>query len=164
VRTLAVALVALVQVSSAAAGLRANHVYVDPKAELRGQVDAGELRSRIGDAKIYIAVLPASAGDPGAVGRQLVRSVGRPGSYAVVVGQSLRGGPTRSAAGAANAALAAHPHDVQATLESFIGREGGKKGSGSSAAGLAAAALLILVAAGGAALLLYRRAQRSQSM
>jgi hypothetical protein len=156
-------------VEAAVNALKSDPVYVDPKAELASQVDAGALRARIqssGAAPMFIAVLRAEASS-GSAGRTLIalrQDVGKNGTYALTLGTEFR---TLSndfdAAGPGDAARAAHPDDLQATLIAFIdraGREQKGSGSGSSIASLLVVAFLILVAAGGAFLLISRRRTR----
>jgi hypothetical protein len=158
-------------VQGAADALKGDPVYVDPDAELAGQVDAAALRARIesaGAAPMFIAVLPASDMSSSA-GRTLValrQAVGRDGTYALAVGDEFR---TLSdhfdAAPAGDAARAAHPDDLQATLIAFVDRTGREHGGGSSSSGGALASILVVVlllavAAGGAFLLVSRRRSR----
>jgi hypothetical protein len=148
-------------VAAAARTLRADRVYVDPSAELAGQVDAGELRRRIGDHAIWIAVLPSDAGDPVTVARELRTEVGRSGAYAVIVGTHFRAGPGTDVAQAADAAIRAHRGDPQATLDDFVDRvEGKSPDPGSGGIGAGAVVLLVLVAGAGALLLTSRRRRR----
>lgn len=58
-------------VDDALNALRSGSVYVDPSAEAAGLVDRQRTSSDIGSAQIKVAVLPSSAGDAGAVARQL---------------------------------------------------------------------------------------------
>jgi hypothetical protein len=112
-------------------------VYVDPSAELaisaseqsrlRGTID------RAGAGPVYIAILPLAAeqeagGDPDGVLQALHDGLGRPGTYAVVVGRHLRAGsegvlPPGVAGRLATEALEAHRGDgVTATLVDFVHR------------------------------------------
>lgn len=124
---LALPTAAIAQVSEAADALRSDPVYVDPQAELAGQIDADALRQKIreeGAAPIYIAVLPGN-GDPNATLQQLHDEVGLKGTYAVVAGRSFRAGSDLfPAAEHASAAAQANQGDVQAALEDFIARVG----------------------------------------
>jgi hypothetical protein len=160
-------------VGAAVSALKNDPVYVDPDAELADQVDAGALRARIksaGAAPMFIAVLPADASS-GSAGRTLIamrQDVGQNGTYALALGDEFRTlSDDFDASGPGDAARAAHPDDLQATLIAFIdrtGREhngsGASSGSGSSAGSLLVVAFLILVAAGGAFLLISRRRTR----
>ena len=83
----------------AADTLRLDPVFVDPDAERAISDDEAEsLREAIPreDAgPLYLAVLPADAaseagGDHDAALRELARAVGEPGTYAAVIGDSLR--------------------------------------------------------------------------
>ena len=90
-------------ITEAAAALRDTPVYVDPEAERAlSSGEVADLRRAIArnDAgPAYIAVLPGSAaeeagGDPVAALRELALSVGEPGTYAAVIGESFRAGAT----------------------------------------------------------------------
>ena len=78
------------------ASLRADPLYVDPKAEVQlSSSQQAEVRSAIANAgtPIYMAVLPraalgAAGGDPNAVIDRLRNSTGRAGTYAVLIGSS----------------------------------------------------------------------------
>jgi hypothetical protein len=160
-------------VDAAVSALKNDPVYVDPDAELVGQVDADALRARIksaGAAPMFIAVLPADASS-GSAGRTLIamrQDVGRDGTYALALGDEFRTlSDDFDASGPGDAARAAHPDDLQATLIAFIDRTGRENGSGSgsssggnSGASLLVVAFLILLAAGGAFLLISRRRTR----
>jgi hypothetical protein len=160
-------------VEAAVNALKSDPVYVDPNAELASQVDAEALRARIrsaGAAPMFIAVLPAEASS-GSAGRTLIavrQDVGKNGTYALALGTEFRTlSDDFDAAGPGDAARAAHPDDLQATLIAFIdraGREqngsGANSGSGGSVASLLVVAFLILLAAGGAFLLIGRRRTR----
>lgn len=80
-------------VAEAATALRGDPVYVDPDAE-RALTDAqaDELRDEIrsSDVPVFVAVLPADAGDPGDVLRRLAEDTGLSGTYAAVVGDAFR--------------------------------------------------------------------------
>jgi len=156
-------------VSAASEALRDDPVYVDPAAELADQVDAAALRSRIAatGAPIFVAVLPASATE-GSAGRTLValrEAVGEEGTYALAVGDEFRTlSDAFEAAGPGEAARAAHPDDLQATLIAFIDRAGRERtrarDSGSPLGALVAVGALVLVVLGGAALIVSRRHAR----
>lgn len=155
--------------STAARALSSDHVYVDADAEMAGRVDAGALRSRIGGEPIWIAVLPDNAGDPVSVARELRSDAGGEGAYGVIVGTQFRAGPGQDVAQAGNAAISAHPGDVQATLEDFVDRvkNGGGGGSGSGGSGISTGVVVVLLAllAGGGALLIgaRRRTRRREA-
>jgi uncharacterized membrane protein YgcG len=126
-------------VSQAAAALGSSeYVYVDPSAEAAGEIDAAALEAAIRDSgqSVFVAVLPASAGDPDATLTALHDAVGVRGTYALVIGREFRAGSDEGSLDAtskATAALRDHPGDIQATLIDFVGRldDGG---SGSSSA------------------------------
>src|SRR4051812_10214252 len=104
------------EIDAAAEGLRSDPVYVDPDAEAQlSTSEQDELRDRIAkaDTPVYIAVLPASAADEAGgsatdVARQVADGVGRSGSYGIVVGRKLIGGPSSGTADAAGKAAAEH--------------------------------------------------------
>ncbi len=127
-------------VDAAVSALKNDPVYVDPDAELAGQVDADALRARIksaGAAPMFIAVLPADASS-GSAGRTLIamrQDVGQDGTYALALGDEFRTlSDDFDASPAGDAARAAHPDDLQATLIAFIDKTGSENGSGSSSA------------------------------
>jgi hypothetical protein len=178
-RTLAALVLALLvlaaparaDVRSAANALKSDPVYVDPGAELAGQVDAGALRDRIkarGATPLFIAVLPQSAVE-GSAGRTLIalrEATGRKGAYALAVGDEFRTlGDGFDAAAAGQRARAAHPDDLQATLDAFIDAAGQAQddaGAGGSAVGAVIAVLVLLAIVGaGAALIVSRRRSRA---
>jgi hypothetical protein len=154
-------------VTDVAGALRKDPVYVDPDAELAGQVDAAALRARIeaeGASPMFVAVLPASAVE-GSAGRTLIalrEALGESGTYALAAGDEFRTIPAESGV----AARAAHPDDLQATLIAFIDRAGrdrsGARDARSGAGSIVAAGVLVLVALAGGALLLSRRRARSR--
>ena len=75
---------------------------------------------------MFIAVLPESA-IAGSAGRTLIalrEAVGREGTYALAVGDEFRTLSDYDAAEAGDAARAAHPDDLQATLLAFIDETG----------------------------------------
>jgi hypothetical protein len=155
-------------VRRAAQALAADPVYVDPSAELAGEVDAAALRARIRSAHaapMFVAVLPASAVQ-GSAGRTLIalrEAVGREGTYALAAGEQFRTlSDAFDAAGPGDDARAAHPDDLQAALVAFIDRAGQERGdSGRGAGAIVTVAILVLVAIGGAALLVSRRRART---
>jgi hypothetical protein len=83
-------------VDDAVAALDSDSVYVAPGTDALGARDADALRTQINDVggRIWIAVVPADAGDPRAVLERLVRGLRREGTYAAVVGRSFRAGNT----------------------------------------------------------------------
>jgi hypothetical protein len=126
---------------AAASALRNNPVYVDGSAELARDIDADRLRSRIrsGDSPIFVAVLPASAGDANQMPTELANKVGLRGTYAVVTGRSFRAGsnvlPTGQAGALATASFQARSDDgVGSVLETFVDRVN-EAASGQSAGG-----------------------------
>jgi hypothetical protein len=161
-------------VSGAADALRDDPVFVDPGAELAGQVDAAALRARIearGAAPMFVAVLPQSATEQSA-GRTLLAlrdAVGESGTYALAVGDEFRTlSSSYDAAGAGEAARAAHPDDLQATLIAFIDRTGRERagardaGGGGALGAILVVGFLVVVALAGGLLLLGRRRARSR--
>jgi hypothetical protein len=159
-------------VDAAVAALKDDPVYVDPEAELADQVDADALRAQIksaGAAPMFIAVLPADASS-GSAGRTLIemrREVGTDGTYALALGDEFRTlSDDFDASGPGDAARAAHPDDLQATLIAFIDRTGKENGdsssssSGSSVGSVLVVVLLLLLAGGGAFLVFSRRRAR----
>jgi hypothetical protein len=153
-----------------ASALRSDPVYVDPSAELAGQVNANDLRNEIAAsdaAPLFVAVLPQSATTESA-GRTLIalrQAVGQKGTYALVVGKEFRTlSDFYDAAAAGDAARAAHPDDLQAALKAFIDTTAEKRkhsGSSGTAAGVLAVLILAAVAVGGGLLLLRRRSARA---
>jgi hypothetical protein len=143
----------------AAAALRSDPVYVDPDAELAiTDAQANELRARIGDRDIYVAILPEdAAGSAERTARTLEERVGS-GTYAVIVGNHFRAEP--DAADKADEAFEAHRDEgVSAVLLDFVDRvEGGGGDGGGVGAGVFV--VLGLAGAGGAALLVSRRRRR----
>jgi hypothetical protein len=148
-------------VQRAAEALRSDSVYVDPDAERAITVtEADELRDRIGDENLNVAILPGSAGDPNEVAQTLEDEVGEGGDYAVVVGNTLRAGPSSEARAAAREALDAHGSEsTQAVLLDFEDR----LENGGSGGGAGALILLGVAGAGGAALVVSRRRRRQRA-
>jgi hypothetical protein len=153
-----------------AGALRSDPVYIDPGAELAGQVNANDLRNEIAAsdaAPLFVAVLPQSA-TSGSAGRTLIalrQAVGQKGTYALAVGKEFRTlSDFYDAAAAGDAARAAHPDDLQAALKRFIDTTATKRkhsGSSSAAAGIVALLIIVVVAVGGGLLLLSRRRARA---
>jgi hypothetical protein len=151
----------------AADGLREDNVYVDPDAEraLSGSEENRlEQTIRRADAgPVYVAVLPDEArdeagGDPGAALREIALDVGEPGTYAAVVGDSLRAGatggvlPEGEAGRLADQALgSSRDEGTAAVLTNFVGRVAdaragdGSGGSGGSDGGGFPVFLLVLL-------------------
>ena len=157
-------------IETAASALRSDPVYVDPSAERRlTSAEADSLRrqiSRSRAAPLYIAVLPravadSAGGDPTEALRQLALTVRRPGTYAAVIGNSLRAGATtgvlpRGRAGElAGEALRAHRGEgTAAVLTDFVdrvaaerrgGAGGGEPGGGGSEGSGAGGWLILLL-------------------
>ncbi len=138
------------RIDEAVAALRLDPVYVDPSAELAiGAGDQSRLRRRIdtaGAGPVYIAILPGateseSGGDPDGVLQAIHDSLGRPGTYALVVGRHFRAGSEGVldpgvAGRLATEALDAHRSDgVTATLLDFVDRvaDARQRGGGNGA-------------------------------
>jgi hypothetical protein len=176
-----------VDLDEVADALRRNPVYVDLDAERAlSEDEIEELQSAIrsADTPIYIAVLPSSAadlagGDPAEVASQLAESVDRPGTLAVIVGNSFRAGsselPAGEAADLAVAALEANGDDTAAVLDDFVekvseasssatGSDGSSDGGDDDGGGSGWVLPVVLVGGAGAAgLLLWRRSQRRRA-
>jgi hypothetical protein len=134
--------------------LKLDPVYVHPDAERAiSDSEADNLRDLISKENagpLYIAVLPASAADeaggsPDAALAKLASSVGEPGVYAAVIGDSFRAGATggmlpRGRAGAlAREAFDAKRGDgTAAVLEDFVRRVGAARGNNGSETGVGA--------------------------
>jgi hypothetical protein len=167
----------------AAQELRADPVYVDPSAERAiSRAQAARLREEIRrrDAgPLYIAVLPGAAvdeagGDAEAALRELALSAGEPGTYAALIGDSLRAGatngvlpPGRAGELAAEALRARGGEGTTAVLSDFVGRVGearrggsGDPGGGSGGGGFPW--LLGLLGLGGVLLALRRLRRRGE--
>jgi hypothetical protein len=168
-------------VANAVEELRRNPVYVDPNAEIKlSEAEADELRGRIREAgagPIYIAILPAAAADEaGGNSEGVLRAVhddlGRPATYAVVVGKDFRAGSDgRLGVSGAKARRAAgqKADGVMPTLNAFIdelaaqrrGQSGDSGGNGDGGdPGYGGLALLGLIAGGGGLLVLSNRRRR----
>ena len=127
------------EIDDAAESLRSDPVYVDPQAERAiSPVEADRLRDRIRTAEagpLYVAILPQDAveeagGDPDGVVEQLHDQLGRDGTYAVVVGNSLRAGSTdvEGSGDLAAQALAQHRDEgVAPTLVAFVDAVGAER-------------------------------------
>ena len=133
-------------IDRAVEALRADPIYVDPEAE--AQLDEGtaaQIRRRIeerGTGPMYIAVLPDDArneagGDASAVALRVGNGVRQPGTYLVVVGNTLRAAATRGilergqAGELAAAAGRAHSDEgLGPILLDFVDRVGEARGGG----------------------------------
>jgi hypothetical protein len=163
------------RVDAAVAALQTNPVYVDPTAELAiGAADQARVRRKIdtsGAGPVYIAILPLAAenetgGDPDGVLQALHDGLGRPGTYAVVVGRHFRAGsevlPSGEAGRLATEALQANRGDgVTATLTDFVDRvaaaqRSGGDGNGNGKPGTGGGILIGLLVLGGIAFLVFR--------
>jgi hypothetical protein len=138
------------RIDAAVAALESDQVYVDPTAELAiGADDQTRLRQKIdtaGAGPVYVAILPLATenetgGDPDGVLQELHDGLGRPGTYAVVVGRHFRAGnegvlPPGTAGRLATEALDAHRGDgVAATLLDFVDRVAAEQQNGGAASG-----------------------------
>lgn len=125
---------------------RSDPVFVDDDAERAIDPDAAEeLRSIISDAGIpvYIAILSdatdrLAGGDAAELASVLAESVGRPGTYGVVVGERFRAGSSELLDGQAGelaaAAVTDDGDDTLAVLTAFVESVGQAVSSRSSAA------------------------------
>ena len=169
-------------IDRAAAAFASDPVYVDPAAE--PGLDAGEaerLRARIeaSDAgPIYIAVLPeearTEAGSIDAALRLLYERAGRPGTYAVVIGEQLRAGsdtfPAGTASALADEAVKARAGEgAGSVLLNFVARlgerasaDGESSGEGGGFPGFGVFLVIVLLFAGGAFLLSQRRRRKRE--
>jgi hypothetical protein len=182
------ALVASAGADSAVEGLRTNPVYVDPDAEnILSSRDAARIADEIdrrNAGPMYIVVMPASAadafgGDPVGVLREIQSQLGRPGTYAGIIGTHFRAGatggilPQGRAGELATEAFNAHDGEgAAAVLTDFVDRVGearsggGGSGAGSDGGGSGTGTwiLLGLLGAGGGAFYLSRRRRRRQEL
>jgi hypothetical protein len=166
----------------AAQALRDSPVYVDPEAERRlserEQARLRELIAETGAGPMYVAVLPASAGDeaggdPTAALREIARELREPGVYAGVVGNSFRAGSLGAdvpASQLARDSLDARASDgTYAVLADFVRRVGdvragaGASGGGGGGGGGFPVVLLLLLALPLGAFALSRRRQRKRA-
>jgi hypothetical protein len=127
------------EIEDAAEALRSDPVYVDGQAERAiTPAEADRVRDRIRTAEagpLYVAILPQDAaveagGDAGGVVEQLHEELGREGTYAVVVGNSLRAGSTDVEGTGDLAAEALDQHrdeGVAATLVAFVDAVGAER-------------------------------------
>jgi hypothetical protein len=133
------------RIDAAVAALQTNPVYVDPDAQLAiGSADQDRIRAAIDSSNagaVYIAILPLAAenetgGNPDGVLQAIHDGLGRPGTYAVVVGRHFRAGSEGVlqpgvAGQLATEALNAHRgQGVTATLTDFVERVAAARQSG----------------------------------
>ena len=169
----------------AATALASDPVYVDPDADpalSAGEADA--LRRRIvdrGAGPMYVAVVAPEAldeagGSPEAALQQLYERVGRPGTYALVAGRTLRAGSSvvDGAAEAADEVTRGSGLTVDGVLTDLVdrigdlrrstdGAGGGGRRSGSGGGGAGGLVFLgILVIGGGTLALVSRRRRRRE--
>jgi LPXTG-motif cell wall-anchored protein len=175
-------------IDSAVAGLQSSPVYVDPSSsdELSSS-DASRIAAEIdrrNAGPLYIVVMPGSVadsfgGDPVSVLREIQSRLGRPGTYAGLIGNHLRAGATGGilqqgeAGRLATEAFNAHRSDgVAAVLTDFVDRVGsaraggggGSSGDGGGGSGTGSLILLGLLGAGGGAFYLSRRRRKRQEL
>jgi hypothetical protein len=165
-------------VDRAAAALRNNPVYVDPKAEKTiSPAEADRLRREIetkGHGPIYVAILPAAAlneagGDALGDADELHRRLGARGVYAVVVGGHFRAEstdlPGKTARLATQAFKAHHDEGIGPTLVDFVDRVGdarsGKDSGGGG--GLGSIGFFPLLVLAGVVFALYRAFRRRRA-
>jgi uncharacterized membrane protein YgcG len=168
-------------IDRAVAGLESDNVYVDPDAEpTLTEAQADGLRNRIADDRagpMYVVVAPQeiraeAGGDPAAALREIGTTLGRPGTYILVAGRTIRALasegilPSGEAGKLASEAIEAQGPDLDAILLDFSDRVaearaggGDGDGQGSTAGGLI---LLGLLGAGGVALVAGRRRKRAR--
>ena len=166
------------RIDAAVAALQTNPVYVDPGAQLKiGSADEARLRRAIdtsGAGPVYIAILPQAAeeetgGDPDGVLQAIHDGLGRPGTYAVVVGRHFRAGSEgvlqQGVAGqlATDALNANRGAGVTATLVDFVHRvadarknDGANPGAGTNEPGTGGSVLIGLLVLGGLTFAAYR--------
>jgi hypothetical protein len=173
------------QIDRAAQGLQQSPVYVDPRSgDVLSAADAQRVVNEI-DARnagpLYIAVLPGSAanaagGDPVGVLREIQSELGRPGTYAGVIGKHFRAGATggilprgRAAQLATESFNAHHSQGVTAVLLDFVDRVGAARAGGGGNpnghnAGSSGLIVLGVLAAALAAYVLVRRRRRQREL
>jgi hypothetical protein len=175
-------------VDDAIAALRSDHLSAAPGAE--NKVDQAAVRRAIGNEPTYIAVLPASAGAPGPLSRQIGEALGS-GTIGVVAGDNFEASSNVLCAGAVQAIVSrvkadnraelTRTHDVTKLLSNFaadvitaprVGRDcpaGAQPRTSSQTASdggsawpwvLGVGAIGVLGAAGGGAFLMSRRRKR----
>jgi len=165
------------RIDAAVAALQSQSVYVDPAAQLAiGAADQAKLRRTIdtaGAGPVYVAILPLAAenetgGDPDGVLQALHDGLGRPGTYAVVVGRHFRAGsegvlqPGVAGRLATEALDANRGAGVTPTLVDFVHRvasarqNGGTTPGGDNEPGTGGGVLIGLLVLGAVAFLLVR--------
>jgi hypothetical protein len=168
-------------VRRAGEALREDPVFVDRAAELAPSAAEAERLSRqieSVDTPIFVAVLPADAGEPDRVMRRLIQATGLSGTYALVAGNSFRTASSeltnadelgtqafREASSDGPVAVLSHfVDDVAAAAEEEGSGAGGEQGGGDGGAGDGdgggSLVLLGLVAAGGVGLWTWSRRRR----
>ncbi|MFD9126795.1 hypothetical protein [Kitasatospora sp. NPDC059571] len=164
-------------VDDAANALKKGQVYVDPSMTGRfSTAQAADLSRRIADADkpVFVAVVPASDAYPArTVAQDLRTKVGIVGVYAIWRGDQFKAFsdrkalPPASADRIAGAAFRAHPGDIGATLDDFVGQalpqtrgHGVAGGSGGVSAAAVIVPVALLALAGGGVFLLFRRARK----
>jgi hypothetical protein len=172
-------------IDNAVHGLESKPVYVDARSsDILSSDDANRLVQEIekkNAGPMYIVVMPSSAadaagGDPVGVLREIQSQLGRPGTYAGVIGGHFRAGATggilpRGEAGklATEAFAAHHTEGAAAVLTDFVDRVGAaRSGSGSSGGGASSGAgtwiPLAVIAAGAGAFALVRRRRKREEL
>ncbi len=172
-------------VGTAAAKLQSTNVYVAPGSTVH--LDKSAVQDAIGSHRLYVAVLPASAGNPTAAADRIGAALGRGRiTVAVLSGTTLaaRSGAfcPGAAADAAGKASAAHPvsagGDATALMTTLVSDLGGEPLCGSGAAGasgessgsgghtglIVGLVLLVLVVGGVGAWIGTRRRARKQRL
>jgi hypothetical protein len=138
------------RIDAAVAALQTNPVYVDPDAQLAiSSAEQDRIRTAIDSSSagaVYIAILPLAAenetgGNPDGVLQAIHDGLGRPGTYAVVVGRHFRAGSEGVlqpgvAGQLATEALNAHRgQGVTPTLIDFVDRVAAARQSGGAPGG-----------------------------
>ncbi|WP_377268927.1 hypothetical protein [Peterkaempfera sp. SMS 1(5)a] len=165
-------------IDEVAAALRHNPVYVDPAAPAQvSPADAAALADRIraGGVPIFVAVLPADPAYGGnAVFDRLRTAVGRPGVYAVALGQRFGAAsdssvlPGGTAQRLAQRNVQDHPGDPAAILDGFVADVGAASAArpahgGGGGTGLLVGVVVVLAVVGSGLLLVRSRARRRRS-
>jgi hypothetical protein len=171
-------------IDEAVQGLKSSPVYVDPRSRDVLSPDEATRIAREIDVKdagpMYIVVMPGSVadtvgGDPVGVLREIQSRLGRPGTYAGIIGSHFRAGATggileRGEAGKlANEAFKAHNGEgASAVLMDFVDRVGAARngGDGSSDGGSNTGGLIVLgvLAAGGGAFWFSRQRRKRREL
>ncbi len=172
-------------VDTAASALQSTNVYVAPDSTVT--LDKGKVQQAIGDHRLYVAVLPASAGDPSTAADTIGSALGRGRiTVAVLSGTTLaaRSGAfcPGAAADAAHKASAAHPVSAGGdattlftSLVTDLGNEplcgsgsgaaaGGSSGGGGHTGLIVGLVILVLVVGGVGAWIFTRRRARMQRL